>query len=56
MAAGPDRSENEMIEDLVREGLITPATQPPGDPPPAPLPVMTLDELLGNLDPSRGDR
>jgi hypothetical protein len=40
----------------VRQGLITPAPLPPGAPPPAPPGVMSLDELLADLDRSREDR
>lgn len=45
-----------LLADAVRDGLITPAALPPGEPPSAPTPVMTLDELLTDLDESREDR
>jgi antitoxin (DNA-binding transcriptional repressor) of toxin-antitoxin stability system len=45
-----------LLADAVREGLITPAALPPGEPPRAPPPVMTLRELLMDLDKSREDR
>jgi prevent-host-death family protein len=40
---------------LVREGLATPPTSPQGAPP-RPRPVMTLDELMNELDEDREDR
>jgi antitoxin (DNA-binding transcriptional repressor) of toxin-antitoxin stability system len=42
--------------DAVRRGLITPAALPPGEPPPAPPGVMSLEQLLAELDQSREDR
>lgn len=44
-----------LLADAVREGLITPAALPPG-PPPETVPVISLDELLADLDESRSDR
>ena len=44
-----------MLADAVRQGLVTPAALPPGEPPPAPG-AMSLDELLAELDRSREDR
>jgi hypothetical protein len=46
-----------VLAQAVREGLITPAALPPDTPPPAPPPgVLTLQELLADLDRSREDR
>jgi antitoxin (DNA-binding transcriptional repressor) of toxin-antitoxin stability system len=45
-----------LLAQAVREGLVTPAALPPGEPPPAPRPVMTLRQLLAELDESRADR
>ena len=42
--------------DAVRQGLITPASLPPGEAPPAPPGVMSLEQLLAELDRSREDR
>jgi antitoxin (DNA-binding transcriptional repressor) of toxin-antitoxin stability system len=42
-----------LLAQAVRQGLVTPAALPPGDPPPAPAPIMTLDQLLAELDASR---
>ena len=39
---------------LVREGLLTPAARPPGEPPPR-KPVMSLKEVLKGLDEDRAD-
>ena len=44
------------LADLVREGWLTPAAMPGAGPPPKPPPVMTLDELLAELDEARSDR
>ena len=56
----PRRAEtasDALLAQAVREGLITPAALPPGTPPPAPpAGVMTLQELLADLDQSREDR
>lgn len=50
-------SEEEFIARGVREGWIKPATNPRGGPPPrAPIPGLTLEELLEDLDESRADR
>lgn len=50
--------QDEKLADLVRRGLITPATRPPGPIPPLPpgMPGMTLEEILADLDESRADR
>lgn len=45
-----------LLADAVRRGLITPAALPPGEPPPAPPGVMSLEQLLAELDESREDR
>ena len=45
-----------MLADAVRQGLVTPAALPPGESPPAPPGVMSLEELLAELDRSREDR
>lgn len=48
-------SEDEFTSRGVREGWLTPAKIPPGDPPPR-RSVMTLEELLKDLDEARADR
>jgi antitoxin (DNA-binding transcriptional repressor) of toxin-antitoxin stability system len=45
-----------LLADAVRRGLITPAALPPGEPPPAPPGVMSLEQLLAELGDSREDR
>jgi antitoxin (DNA-binding transcriptional repressor) of toxin-antitoxin stability system len=45
-----------LLSQAVRQGLVTPAALPPGEPPPAPPPIMTLRQLLAELDQSRADR
>ena len=56
----PQRAErvaDAVLAQAVREGLVTPAALPPDAPPPAPPPgVMTLEELLADLERSRDDR
>jgi antitoxin (DNA-binding transcriptional repressor) of toxin-antitoxin stability system len=47
--------ENEFIARGVREGWLTPARIPPGNPPPR-KPVMPFDELMRDLDRDREDR
>lgn len=50
-------SDKEFIARGVREGWLTPATNPRAGPPPrAPIPGLTLEELLQDLDESRADR
>jgi antitoxin (DNA-binding transcriptional repressor) of toxin-antitoxin stability system len=44
-----------LLAEAVRNGLLTPAALPPG-PPPETKPVMTLAELLAELDSDRADR
>jgi antitoxin (DNA-binding transcriptional repressor) of toxin-antitoxin stability system len=56
----PQRAEavsDALLAQAVREGLITPPALPPDAPPPAPpAGVMTLQDLLADLDQSRADR
>ena len=49
-------AEDEFIAQGVREGWLTPATVPPGDPPPRGKPVMSFEELMADLDRDREDR
>ena len=44
-----------MLAEAVREGLITPAALPPGDPPPR-KPVVPFEELIDELQRDREDR
>jgi hypothetical protein len=44
-----------LLRDVAAEGLVTPATIGPGDPPPR-KPVASLAELLCELDEDRGNR
>lgn len=44
-----------LLRELVDEGLVTPPTSGPGDPPPS-APVTSLDELLSGLTQDRRDR
>ena len=44
-----------LLADAIREGLITPATLPPGKPRPGAA-VASLAELLAELDEDRADR
>ena len=49
----PQRAEavsDALLAQAVREGLITPAALPPGAPPRSSRSVMTLEELLADLD------
>jgi antitoxin (DNA-binding transcriptional repressor) of toxin-antitoxin stability system len=48
-------TDDEFIAQGVKEGWLTPATIPPGDPLPR-APVMTFEELMKDLDESRADR
>lgn len=45
-----------LLADAVRNGWLTPPTAPGSGPPPAPPPIMTLDQLLTELDEDRSDR
>ena len=59
---GPPRPERSpiladaMLADAVRKGLLTPPTAPGSGPPPAPPPIMSLEESLALLDEIRSDR
>ena len=44
-----------LLRDVAADGLVTPATMGPGDPPPR-KPVTSLAELLCELDEDRGNR
>lgn len=41
---------------MIREGIATAPTRPPGPPPEVPPGIMTLEELLRDLDEARADR
>ena len=45
-----------LLADAVRKGWLTPPVAPASGPPRAPAPVMTLDQLLTELDEDRSDR
>ena len=45
-----------LLADMVRKGLLTPPTAPGKGPPPAPAPIMKLEELPTELDKDRSDR
>ena len=45
-----------LLADAVRKGLLTPPAIKGSGPPPKPPPVMSLDELLTDLDADRQDR
>lgn len=45
-----------LLADMVRKGLLTPPVAPGKGPPPAPKPIMKLEELLATLDEIRSDR
>ncbi len=50
-------SDEEFLARGIREGWITPATNPRGGPPPrAPIPGLTLEDILKDLDEARADR
>ncbi len=55
LADEPRDDELEAIASLVRRGLMTPARRPFGPLPPA-TPIVTLAELLEELDRDREDR
>ncbi len=45
-----------LLADAVRKGLLTPPATKGAGPPAKPLPIMSLDELLQDLDADRQDR
>ena len=45
-----------MLADAVRQGWLTPPTLRESGPPPTPEPIMSLRELLSDLDDDRSDR
>jgi antitoxin (DNA-binding transcriptional repressor) of toxin-antitoxin stability system len=47
---------NERWAEAIRQGHITPAKNPRSGPPPRGEPIMTLEELLKELDQDREDR
>lgn len=50
-------SEDEFLSRAAREGWLVPASKPRGGPPPRlPIPGMTLEEVLQDLDEARADR
>ena len=44
------------LADLVRSGVLTPPTPAASGPPPRPVPVAPLDEILAEMDENRRDR
>jgi antitoxin (DNA-binding transcriptional repressor) of toxin-antitoxin stability system len=50
-----DRKKESVIERGIREGWITPAKNPRSGPPPS-KPIVTLDELMNELEQDREDR
>ena len=50
-----DGKKGSVIDRGIREGWITPAKNPGSGPPPS-KPIMTLDELMKELDADREDR
>ena len=59
---GPLREERSpiladaLLANAVRSGVLTPPALATTGPPPVPLPVAPLDEILGELDEKRRDR
>ncbi len=45
-----------LLADAVRKGWLTPPAVPGTGSPPQPPPVMSLEQLLAELDDERGDR
>jgi prevent-host-death family protein len=54
-SAGKHSKKESVIERGIREGWITPAKNPRSGPPPS-KPIMTLDELMIELERDREDR
>ncbi len=55
----PGRAEtvsDAVLASLVREGVVTPALQPPGMRPRTPPPTEKLRDVLGELEADRSDR
>ena len=52
----PQRLPAAALAEAVRRGVISPRQMPPLAPLPRGMPVMTLDEILADLDESRADR
>lgn len=50
-----DRPLSGILRDVAAEGYVSPATVPPGEPPPS-SPVACLDALLTELNEDRRDR
>jgi antitoxin (DNA-binding transcriptional repressor) of toxin-antitoxin stability system len=48
-------SEDEFLTEGIREGWLTPATNPQKGPPPR-SPIMTLEQLLSEIEEDRADR
>ena len=59
---GPPRAERSpiladaLLADAVRKGWLTPPAAPGSEPPRVPAPIMTLDQILTELDEDRSDR
>ena len=53
--AGALPAEDELLADLIRRGLVRPAEVRRGPPPPR-TPMMTLAELMAEIDADREDR
>ena len=49
-------TEDEILAELIREGIVTPAKDKSGTPPPKPPPIMTREQLLAELARDREDR
>ena len=45
-----------LLAEAVRKGWLTPPAMPGSGPPPKPPPIMSLDQLLAELDDARSDR
>ncbi len=55
-AERPPLVADALLADAVRKGLLAPPAAPGAEPPPQPPPVMSLEQLLAELDGERGDR